>query len=231
MIRHKKLAIFLSLGVAALCAAWFSSEWAYGPDRGGPVTAVAEGDQLVISPESLLPLLSGASGTETGILADGVVTKSEYGAAVEVTLACLTQRGFRIVHYQDTKAGVFFNFTRLSSAADGPQTNAWGLIEFGATGGNGSSVEENSRLVQECKRNSALVERLWAEHLGPRVATGRAEQMEALAHCLRTAGVAVQTISTERELRRAAFPIDPAIGVGKPSDEYMACENQLAVAK
>lgn len=163
-----RLALLLTAGVVLGAGVWAASAWLFGPAPEGRSGVVRADDGTLVLPADLVAhLQEQASPAELEVLADGSITPSEYVLTVDVTLDCLRGEGFRVVHYPDQRRGVFIDrITTLASAADGPYQDARGIIEYGATGG-GPSVEENARVVEVCKRNSALIERLWIEHAGP----------------------------------------------------------------
>jgi hypothetical protein len=225
----KRLAFLVASGLFLLTG-WTGWSLLNGAEHtSSPRIALADDGTRVIPPNVLPSLIDAASPVEATALADGKVTRAEYVGVVDATLSCLRDNGFRVIHVSDQRRGVFFNFSRLASAQEGPHTNDRGIIEYGATGGRAASVDENGRLVENCKHTSELIERLWAEHAPPGAAYDRPAHVADLAQCLREAGVTVPQGVSEAELKSIAFPIDPALGIGVPSKEYKACETARAI--
>lgn len=190
--------------------------------------AIAQGDGLTISSDRLPNILEAASPGERPLLEDGVLTADEYRGAVEGSIGCIESAGFSIVHFADTTPGLFYEEVRLSSRQPGYRLNARGLIEYSAIGGPSPDVGTNSALVAGCKEQSALVERLWTEHLGPEPSSQAV--LDWLAQCLRQSGEEVPEHPTMDELQEAVMEPVPGLpeGIRMPSEAYKECERERA---
>lgn len=197
--------------------------------------ANAAADDVVVSGQDLEAAKAAASAVELPAFADGRITYAEYRAAVDASLSCLTEQGFVVEHFADVKAGVLMGaVTRLSSASLGAGVDAHGLVTYSATGRSDRSPEENGRIVAECNRQSELLDRLWQSHLDLSEEPPQ-KRLDALAGCLRQAGVIVPEHPSARQLLDVVsirfedgVPRTPEASV---TTAWQVCEQQLAIPR
>ena len=227
--------LFSMIGACAVALVALAAYARFAPGGKSPDTANAEANDIVLSGQDLAAARAAASAVELPALADGRITYAEYRAAVDASLSCLTEQGFAIEHFADVKDGVLMGtFTRLSSAGPGPGVDRHGLVTYSATGGSGRSPEENGRIVAECKRRSELLDRLWQGHLDLSEEPPQ-ERLDALARCLREAGVIVPEHPSARQVLEVVSVTfeDGVARTPEPSvtTAWQVCEQQLAIPR
>ncbi|MGE3075502.1 MAG: hypothetical protein AB7N24_17440 [Dehalococcoidia bacterium] len=199
---------------------------------GTPRVSATTNDIIILGSDELVAARNAAGPLELNLLEDGRLSREDYKVAVQASQACLTSNGFRIVHLSKEKSGVLVGtIASLKSAQEGPAVDANGVISYAAVGGPADSPETNARLVEDCKSQSALFERLWNEHFAESDAPSP-ERLEALAACLRDAGVPVPDGATAPQITElvGSRTRDGTL-ISPPEDwtaAWAACETRLA---
>lgn len=217
------------LGVIGLVAAGLAALVLWWPGGTGErdAQAAVKGDEFVLSGQDLVQALNVASSVERPLIADGVITRAEYQAAVDATVTCLETHGFQVVHLTENVQGLFGSYGRLGANAAGPAANSRGVIEYAATGGS-KSVEANSAMVASCKQGSAVIEALWQQQAAPTEAERQAMR-DAMATCLLRRGYEVAEHPSEEQLLRVVAEPPVTDAARDAHRDFATCD--MAVAK
>jgi hypothetical protein len=176
---------------------------------------------LHLDQEALTSALKVASAGEAELLMDGILTFSDYERAVYAAMACIEEKGWRIVHHpNNVYAGSYIRYD-FSESVIGPRLTKRGLIEY--TGERSDSLPDGTLQFQACKdNNSTTVEVLWMAHVAP-TQSELEEIRSAIAVCLNEAGHEVSLNPSEDELLRLGFPPD-GVQSGAPPRWFLDCQ-------
>lgn len=173
---------------------------------------------LRIDQLALQAVLPGMSDFQSELLQDGVLTFSEYEAAVFAAVKCERDAGLQIFAYP----------VPGTAQRPGPELTARGEYQYLPVPPEGSDGAALHRAFDECEaRYAGALRPLWADHVAPTEKDMQSAR-DMIAKCLREHGVKAPNQPSGNELMQLAFPPNGVPSHPRPNEPYLGCANSAA---
>jgi hypothetical protein len=160
-------------------------------------------------------VLRNATPEEAPVVADGIITFSEYEQLAFERMACWEQGGLTVVHS--------VGFGRTDGFQPGPLLTMRGEYVFSASGKPGQTWAEGREVYDRCGGKYPQVEFFWLAIQTEPSETERQKHRDAIARCLRDGGHEAPEHPSAQELKVIAFPPDGVGSIAIEPDWFRTC--------